>query len=170
MPQMTKEARENPEISRPAAVYRLYDAGGTLLYVGSAYDPEHRCKSHHKKPWWPQVARRVDEWHKGRDGAFAAEARAIAAELPRRNITGTPNHTGPKERGRALREAAAARWRVARAAEKAGASREDACRAGGYAEIEYLEATGMFRRYTARMRREMEQKGGTYASRAMSLA
>ncbi|MGY5033279.1 GIY-YIG nuclease family protein [Streptomyces sp. 900116325] len=47
--------------SRRAAVYRLYDAADALLYVGSAYDPEERCKAHHDKPWWPKVTRRAEQ-------------------------------------------------------------------------------------------------------------
>lgn len=56
MTQTTKAAT-----GRRAAVYRLYDAAGTLLYIGSAYDPEQRVERHRKKPWWPQAVRRTDE-------------------------------------------------------------------------------------------------------------
>lgn len=54
--------------SRKAAVYRLYAADGTLLYIGSSYDPDRRCEAHHRTPWWRQVARRTDEWRRGPDG------------------------------------------------------------------------------------------------------
>lgn len=82
--------------SRPAAVYRLYDADGVLLYIGSAYDPNHRCKAHRNKPWWPLVARREEEPHGGRRSAYIAEMRAIASEAPRFNDFGTPEYRTPQ--------------------------------------------------------------------------
>ncbi|MET8905759.1 hypothetical protein [Streptomyces sp. Tu 4128] len=36
---------------RRAAVYRLYDTDGVLLYIGSVYDPEERCEARRTKPW-----------------------------------------------------------------------------------------------------------------------
>ncbi|MFF5422428.1 GIY-YIG nuclease family protein [Streptomyces misionensis] len=74
---------------RRAAVYRLYDADGALLYVGSAYDPEVRCKAHRNKPWWPQVERRTEEWHPTRLNAYHAEMAAISTEAPAHNAMGT---------------------------------------------------------------------------------
>lgn len=47
--------------ARPAAVYRLWAAEGTLLYVGSSYDPDRRCARHQSTPWWSRVVRRTDE-------------------------------------------------------------------------------------------------------------
>jgi hypothetical protein len=35
-----------PAVSRSAAGYRLWVEDGTLLYVGSAYDPAERAKAH----------------------------------------------------------------------------------------------------------------------------
>jgi predicted GIY-YIG superfamily endonuclease len=75
--------------TRRAAVYRLYDAEGTLLYIGSAYDPADRSKQHRAKAWWPQVTRREDEWHPSRWTAYTAETQAIQAEKPRHNVMGT---------------------------------------------------------------------------------
>lgn len=91
---MTQAARaaEATPLSRRAAVYRLYDADDVLLYIGSAYDPEERCKAHRSKPWWPDVARRTDEWRPGRGDAYGAEAQAIAEENPRHNLLGTADH------------------------------------------------------------------------------
>lgn len=80
------------EEQRPAAVYRLYDTEGTLLYIGSAYDPEDRCKAHHNKEWWPQVARRTEEWHEDRFTAYRVETDAIRAERPTRNRLHTPEY------------------------------------------------------------------------------
>lgn len=161
-------ANETPE-PRPAAVYRLWDAEGRLLYVGSAYDPEERAKAHRRTEWGPLVARRTDEWHPSREAAYDAEALAIAAEGPAHNVAGTPRHTGPAERGKVQREASDARWRVALAAIRAGASVAEARRAGGWAEVEYLEASGMLPRLAAKWRRQMEEQGGTYNSLNMSL-
>ncbi|MER6982341.1 GIY-YIG nuclease family protein [Streptomyces carpinensis] len=155
--------------SRPAAVYRLWAEDGTLLYIGSAYNPEERAKAHRRTEWGPLVARRTDEWHCSREVAYEAEADAIAAEDPRHNVAGTPRHTGPAERGRVQREASDARWRVALAAIRAGASAEEARRAGGWAEVEYLEASGLMQGLAAKWRRQMEEQGGTYNSKNMSL-
>ncbi|MGY3199788.1 hypothetical protein [Streptomyces sp. TE5632] len=74
---------------RPAAVYRLWAADGTLLYVGSAYDPEERCKRHRDKPWWPLVARRTDDWRPSRAHAYHAEMAAIEDEAPAHNVMGS---------------------------------------------------------------------------------
>ncbi|WNI19200.1 hypothetical protein [Actinacidiphila sp. ITFR-21] len=86
----TSTTSPSKETSRRAAVYRLYNEAGALLYIGSAYDPDHRCKSHHVKPWWPQVAQRVDEWHPSREAAYVAETEAIATERPGRNRISGP--------------------------------------------------------------------------------
>lgn len=81
-----------PNETRKAAVYRLYDAGGTLLYIGSSYDPDTRCEAHHRTPWWPQVARRADEWFENRWKAYSAETAAIWKEQPKHNLAGTRNY------------------------------------------------------------------------------
>jgi hypothetical protein len=101
----------------------LFTADDTLLYVGSAYDPEERAKAHRRREWWPLVARRTDEWHdwhECREDAYDAERRAIVEEDPAHNVAGTPRHAGPAERGKIQREAADARWRVAIGAVKTG--------------------------------------------------
>ncbi|MEV7413483.1 GIY-YIG nuclease family protein [Streptomyces althioticus] len=154
---------------RPAAVYRLYDEAGRLLYIGSAYDPAERAKAHKHADWWPLVVRRDDEWYVSRDDAYRAERLAIEAEQPPHNVVGTPKHTDPAVRGRILREAASARWTVALAAFRAGASVDAARRAGGWAEVEYLEASGRMQGYAAKLRRDMEERGGTYNSENMRL-
>lgn len=146
---------------RRAAVYRLYDAAGTLLYIGSAYYPNERAKAHRHATWGCLIARRIDEWHDSRELAYTAEAEAIRSEDPQHNVMGTANHTGPKERGRALSEAASVRWRAARKTRNAGGSEDESRRAGALAEIEYLEGTGMFAGYVARMRSRLN-KGATY--------
>lgn len=165
---MTRAAATE-ETARPAAVYRLYAEAGRVLYIGSAYDPEERAKAHKHADWWPLAVRRDDEWYASRDDAYRAERLAIKAEQPPHNVVGTPKHTDPAVRGRILREAASARWTVALAAFRTGASVDAARRAGGWAEVEYLEASGRMQGYAARMRREMQEQGGTYNSLNMRL-
>lgn len=75
---------------RRAAVYRLWDADGNLLYIGSAYDPAKRSRKHRGKDWWPQVARRTDDWHPSREAAYVAETAAIAAARPLGNRISGP--------------------------------------------------------------------------------
>ncbi|MFD6935271.1 GIY-YIG nuclease family protein [Streptomyces goshikiensis] len=159
----------NPAPSdRPAAVYRLFASDGTLLYIGSAYHPEERAKAHQHKEWGPLVARRTDEWHVTREDAYEAEGQAIQSEDPAHNMVGTSRYTGPAEQGRAMREASDARWRVAVAAVRAGASEKDAREAGGWAEVEYLEASGVLPAYAVKLRGQI-LRGGTSNSRSMSL-
>jgi predicted GIY-YIG superfamily endonuclease/antitoxin (DNA-binding transcriptional repressor) of toxin-antitoxin stability system len=70
------------------ALYRLYDAAGTLLYIGISHQPDVRFEQHAKlKDWWPRVARREVEWFDDRPSAAAAEAAAIRREDPERNGT-----------------------------------------------------------------------------------
>lgn len=70
-------------MSEHAAVYRLYDAAGVLLYVGVAARPESRWKQHAlAKRWWPEVARRDVQWCADRQAALKAEAAAIREEGP----------------------------------------------------------------------------------------
>lgn len=157
------------EDQRPAAVYRLWDRDGNLLYIGSAFNPEERAKAHLRTEWGPLVARRTDEWHASREDAYDAEGVAIAAEGPAHNTVGTPRHTGPAERGRVQRAASDARWRVALAAVRAGATVAEARRAGGWAEVEHLEASELMPTLAAKWRRQMEEDGGTYNSMNMSL-
>lgn len=76
------------------ALYRLYDAGGVLLYVGISYQPEVRFEQHaDQKPWWSQVVRRDVEWFDDRPTAAAAEAVAIRTEDPEHNGTYSPRRS-----------------------------------------------------------------------------
>jgi predicted DNA-binding transcriptional regulator AlpA len=88
---------------RQAAVYRLYDSAGTLLYIGSSYNPERRYRDHYPKPWWPLVARREEEWHPSKEAAYVVEMTAIAAEAPVHNEMGTPRYVPPSEKAAARR-------------------------------------------------------------------
>ncbi|MCI3277609.1 hypothetical protein [Streptomyces cylindrosporus] len=92
-------ARAEPwQSAQPAAVYRLYDADGQLLYIGSAFQPAVRQGHHARKPWGPEIARREDRWYRDRETAYAEETVAIRSELPRYNVTDNPErpirHTG----------------------------------------------------------------------------
>lgn len=157
--------------SRPAAVYRLYDAEGTLLYIGSAYDPDHRCKSHRTKEWWPLVARRTDRWFDGRSTAYRMEMEAIAEEDPKYNQFGTPGYTTPlteavirrnadgRVRGRVQAEAWAVYRNVKRDSAATGASIYEASDAADRARMAYLEKSGLFPAYVERRWRRLEMHG-----------
>ncbi|CAL9535162.1 hypothetical protein SUDANB54_04117 [Streptomyces sp. enrichment culture] len=140
----------------PAAVYRLWDADGVLLYIGSAYDPEERCKAHRDKPWWPEVARRTEEWRPSRGDAYTAELEAIATEGPLHNVMGKRGYTAPDTpairqrnamagvRQRYLHQAGEVRMEIDEAARRAGYSWGQADRLGRIAEVEFLRRTGIF--------------------------
>ncbi|MFI8206844.1 MULTISPECIES: GIY-YIG nuclease family protein [unclassified Streptomyces] len=82
----------------PTALYRFFDADGALLYVGITYDTEQRFASHrNSSPWWRDVASESIEWHDTRTLALAAESKAIKAERPRHNVSGSPWAPGPRE-------------------------------------------------------------------------
>lgn len=76
-------------MSRPCCVYRTYDLGGTLLYVGSSFAPEQRYADHENRaPWWPFMVDVRESWFASEGEARAAEREAIATEHPRWNIDG----------------------------------------------------------------------------------
>lgn len=151
MTQTTKAAT-----GRRAAVYRLYDAEGTLLYIGSAYDPAVRCKAHREKPWWPQVARRAEEWFEHRNSAFTAEAAAIRREAPMFNRIQAPEYgkEAPRRRKdtreerrlkcKVAAEALKIRHRVTSRLKAEGHSEGRADIEGLIAERAFKEASGAF--------------------------
>lgn len=118
----TSEAPAEREEHRRAAVYRLFDAEGTLLYIGSAYDPDRRCERHRSTQWWPEVAHRTDEWHANRSIAFTEETKAIWSEEPRYNVASTVEYVARRSaygRARAMEsrersKAAYLRWTARR--------------------------------------------------------
>lgn len=68
-------------------VYRLYDASGTLLYVGIAANGYGRLETHRReKPWWPNVRRVVMSQYDNRWTALYVEACAIRDEQPLHNL------------------------------------------------------------------------------------
>lgn len=73
------------------ALYRFFDAGGALLYVGVTSDLRTRWDRHAaERAWWPFVASSTVEWLPSRAAALAAESAAIASESPLHNVAGTP--------------------------------------------------------------------------------
>lgn len=73
------------------AVYRLYDKGGSLLYVGISNQPSVRWQQHaNEKPWWPDVSRKEVAWYGDRPLAAIEEMRAVVQESPRYNVIGPP--------------------------------------------------------------------------------
>lgn len=82
-----------PLIEGWAAVYRLFDKDGRLLYIGSTVDPDRRWQQHRReRRWWSEVAGYKLDWHQGRSRAYKAEDAAIKAERPLYNGSGTPSH------------------------------------------------------------------------------
>jgi predicted GIY-YIG superfamily endonuclease len=108
-----------PESSRslrdhPAALYRIFDGAGVLLYVGVTVDLEQRLREHRMTAAWcrTEMARVEVEEHPDRDTAYWAECRAIATEAPKYNRQGQASGLRsvctkiPERQHRALRDAA----------------------------------------------------------------
>lgn len=76
----------NGQAAVPTALYRHYDANGTLLYVGISTSvmmrlAQHRWGSH----WFTRVVRVTIEWLPTREAALNAEREAIRKECPECN-------------------------------------------------------------------------------------
>jgi len=70
-----------------ATVYRLYDAEGSLLYVGCTVDPWTRLKAHRRRqPWWDEVVDAEVIWFLSVELAADVEQQAIFTESPVYNI------------------------------------------------------------------------------------
>lgn len=158
---------ETDSTTRPAAVYRLYDEAGTLLYIGSAYDPDIRYRAHREKWWGHEIARRTIKWCASREAAYDEEAAAILDENPKRNQYGKvdpPNSEAILRRNelnrlreRTLSEAAGVLLAAERAVESKGGSRIEAVIAGRLAKIEFLEQTGIHAKRLDGLRAEAER-------------
>lgn len=88
-----KPARARPRVNRelkaPTALYRHFDAAGSLLYVGISLSPLARLSAHGDGSHWAQAISRVTmEWFPDRKSALDAELKAIREELPAHNIAG----------------------------------------------------------------------------------
>ncbi|KAB7832513.1 GIY-YIG nuclease family protein [Streptomyces mobaraensis] len=83
---------DEPGTAGRTALYRLYDAHDTLLYVGIAGAPRRRWADHARDKgdaWWPEVVTKEVEWFDTRRAATKAELAAILSERPRHNAVGT---------------------------------------------------------------------------------
>lgn len=140
------------ETQRPAAVYRLYDTEGTLLYVGASYNPDRRCEEHRRKPWGAKIARRTEAWYPNREEAFAVERDAIWKEGPLHNQASTPEYAKLRraqaaetpEKWRVAYDANQMRLQVARQLRRFGYSRDRAEGEGMIVERAYKELSGAF--------------------------
>jgi predicted GIY-YIG superfamily endonuclease len=68
------------------AVYRIYDAGGRLVYVGMTGDLRQRFGQHASQRWFLLAETIRVEWFATEDAAREAERQAIRGEHPERNI------------------------------------------------------------------------------------
>lgn len=82
------------------ALYRMFDAGEALLYIGISKDFGSRWKQHAKQQsWWGDVESQTIKWHPSRELAKAAETAAIAAEGPIHNLQESPWEKRVKDDG-----------------------------------------------------------------------
>ncbi|MEU9470456.1 GntR family transcriptional regulator [Streptomyces avermitilis] len=80
-----------PESPERTALYRLYGADDTLLYVGISLEPDQRLKKHRwTQRWGDLIARQEIEWFDTWAAAESAERQAVQVERPIHN--GTHNH------------------------------------------------------------------------------
>lgn len=77
-------------VNASTTVYRLFDAGGRLLYVGASRRPQERIREHRHRSWWPRVAKTTLTEYPDRAAALNAETVAIVEELPAYNVLGRP--------------------------------------------------------------------------------
>ncbi|MGQ9348922.1 GIY-YIG nuclease family protein [Mycolicibacterium gilvum] len=80
----SSRARATPRLNPGGQyLYRLYDKGGRLLYVGITDNCFRRWKEHSKdKEWWRHVHQFTQDWYPDRQSVEAAERRAISTEAP----------------------------------------------------------------------------------------
>ena len=89
----------------PSAVYRMYDAAGTLLYVGATSRLPMRVSEHgNQKPWFTSVDRIMVEHFPDRASALAAEADAQKRERPLHDSQYGPGVPSRKENRAANKE------------------------------------------------------------------
>lgn len=75
------------EPARRTAVYKIYDFGDILIYVGIGVDPEDRLYSHSQiQPWRHEIARHEITWYETRPEAKAEEARTVLEDNPVYNV------------------------------------------------------------------------------------
>lgn len=86
---------------KSVAVYRFFDADGSLLYVGMTEHPLVRFAAHRTKaPWWSRVdsTRTTVTWCYTRAAAEKAELKAIADEEPEYNVVGKDGYRGGRRK------------------------------------------------------------------------
>jgi predicted GIY-YIG superfamily endonuclease len=76
--------------ARTTALYRLYDDGAHLLYVGIARDPQQRMDRHQPDHWLADIAAVGITLYPYRQQAKATETKAIKTEWPLWNIHQSP--------------------------------------------------------------------------------
>lgn len=73
------------------ALYRFFNEGGQLLYVGITDNVLRRWMEHSReKPWWFDLSHVTVQWHETREDALVAERVAIKTEDPLYNVNGLP--------------------------------------------------------------------------------
>lgn len=78
----------------PTTLYRLFDGGGNLLYVGISNAAARRLLEHsNTREWWGEVYFVGFEKFASREAAAAAELAAIREERPRHNVVGQASAT-----------------------------------------------------------------------------
>lgn len=111
-------------MSERTAVYRLYAADRTLLYIGMTDDLDARFAHHARtKSWWPEVAYRDVRWYDTREEAAAAEDKAIKTERSVHNVAGSPWAPRPRELGPSEMMIGAAASRLGTLASRVSAER-----------------------------------------------
>lgn len=96
-------------MSRPATLYRVFAADGSLLYVGCSTACLTRIPQHGNKPWWTRAYSVTLEHFAEHDAALAAERAAIASERPEHNVD---HQIDMRERKRRKRKATRLRQRA----------------------------------------------------------
>ena len=87
-------------MSDRTAVYRLFAADDTLLYVGISRRFGNRWHQHAQvQPWWPEVHHQTITWYDTRQEADDAETAAIAAERPVHNVAKAQRTVTPRPDG-----------------------------------------------------------------------
>jgi len=97
-------------------LYRLFDRGGNLLYVGITNDVKARFANHASlQPWWLDVATCRTEFFPTREALERGERAAIKAERPRHNTMYNTRRAPVPVAPRPARRGAAPRRREPRA-------------------------------------------------------
>lgn len=66
-------------------LYRIYNSGQELLYIGMTFNLDYRIAQHHRKPWWSEAHSLEIQVYPNETKCRAAEAGAIRAEQPKYN-------------------------------------------------------------------------------------